>query len=83
MPLTPKFYARVFSHQRNAAGAIEVVMEYISFTMPYRSGKASAVVSAIVNEAKITDDLKEALAAHLTTKYGQSFSDRDIVGLGV
>ena len=83
MSINPKFYARVFSHARETNGALTFILEYISISTPYRSGKMSTVLALIINENQMTNALKDALAIHLTAKYGQIFIDRDIVGLAV
>jgi hypothetical protein len=83
MPTQALFYARIFSHERVSSGAIQFMIEYASLASPARSGKASIGLTDMVNERKMTDDLKDALAEFLETKYSITVRNRDIVGLGL
>jgi hypothetical protein len=84
MPSNPKFFAWLFGYERDGQGDLKYMVEYSSLQSPSRSGKAGLSISVPVNEKKMTDDLKDALATHLSTKYApDTFTDRDIVGLAV
>ena len=82
----PKVFANVFTRvHRNGDpdNSLTFVLEYTFMDDPPRSGKCEVQVTPIHREDRLTSDLKEALAAFLTTKYSTSFTDRDVVGLGV
>lgn len=87
MPIQAKVYARVFSHARDMQlpdGWLKVVLEYVILNGPQRSGKLEVAVGPLNSERNMEDDMKEALAAALSTKYApEIFRVRDIVGLGV
>lgn len=86
MAANAKVYAWVFTYKRPDIGehAINVMLEYALLSGAKRSGKVEIQISDIKNEQAMTEDLKEGLAAHLSTVYApEVFKVKEIVGCTV
>lgn len=85
MPQSKKVFANLFSRTRvEGQNKLRCVIEYVLLTGAARSGKVYADIGPIRNEAGFTDDLKDALTAHLNATYApESFTPGDIVGLSI
>lgn len=87
MATNPKVFAHVFCFERldtTPDRALRFTIEYCFITGERRSGKASFDADPMVNDAKLTADLKDSLAAHLNEKFApETFTDKDIIGCGV
>lgn len=82
-----KVFAHVFGYERldtTPDKTLRFTIEYCFITGDRRSGKFSFEPEAMINETKLTDDLKEGLAAHLNERFSPAvFTAKDIIGCGV
>ena len=87
MASNPKVFAHVYSYERldtTPDKTLRFTLEYCFITGENRSGKASFDSGAMVNDAKLTADLKDGLVAHLNERFApETFTDKDIIGCGV
>lgn len=78
-----KIYARIFGYSILAtapAGSMDFTVEWKQISGDRKAGKITLTVSSISSDDQIKSDLREQLAAHLTTELATDIKPRDIVG---
>lgn len=81
-----KVWARIFCYEIPASlpdGSIKFTVEYKLMTGDRQAGKAIFTIANIASDDQLSDDLREALAEHLTATYGSMIKPRDIVGYSI
>jgi hypothetical protein len=82
-----KVFARLFDYSvpdGSADASMRFTIEYKLLTGTRKGGKVSFLVNDIQTQDRLTDDLRDLLAAHLSTTFAPIvFRPRDIVGYSV
>jgi hypothetical protein len=84
---TAKAYARISSYESPSTlpdGQMIFAVEWKLLCGTRQGGKTAFTITEIVNDAQLSSDLREALAAHLSQQFApEQFRPRDIVGYSV
>jgi hypothetical protein len=88
MPASPaRIFARIFSYSVPDGaddGEMSFVIEWKLLESPFDSGKITFTPPPIISDTRLKDDLRDALASYLSTRYSpETFQPRDIVGYSV
>ena len=79
-----KVYARTFSYSGSAtqtAGALKIVVEWRLLCAPFESGELPVTIDRITTDNQLTEDLRSALCAYLSSQYSPAvFQAQDVVG---
>lgn len=82
-----KIFARVFDYSvpdASPASTMRFTIEWKMLRAPFEQGKFPVIVNNIVNDSRLKDDLRDALATYLAGRFPtEGIRPRDIVGYSI